>query len=653
MIVVNNWKKRMIRRSLVGFITAVSMLISLVAAAESIRINFRDADIRSVIESVAEITGATFVIDPRVKGKMTIISPEKIDGDVLYEVFLSALQVHGYQAVKDGSVVRIVPASQAFQLPGGEGSNQLMTQVLAVNHVVAAELVPVLKPLLSQGAQLQAHAASNRLVVTDTKAQIERVTRMLKTIDSADQGSFEIIKLNNTSSSEALDIIDKMGMASGKQITVVEDEFNNRLILSGPSRSRAPIRALLMQLDVPSEDDGGLDVIYLHYAQAENMQPLLEKILSSRSFLRMAGETGKAGGQENYSIQADNENNALVVAAPAGVLSSIKSVVRKLDQPRVQVLIEAVIAELSEDQANNLSIQLAAVGSSGAYLTNFDSAIPALAGAILSDGETSEKLDDFTFPSGITAGGANINENKGTGVAGLINALKSDAQTNILSTPSITTLDNEEASISVGQEVPFITGSFTNANNDSSNPFQTIEREEVGVKLKVTPQVNEGDAVRLEIEQEISSVLANAETAGTSDLITSKRTISTNVMVNDGQLLVLGGLIDESQSSTESKVPFLGDIPYLGVLFRSTSKSSENKVLMVFIRPTILRNSGQSSDISQRKYKMLRDSQKSFNDRHGMSEAGMSLLPEDSNDIGMPESLEDQESDYIEMDEQE
>jgi general secretion pathway protein D len=638
MIVENNWKKRMITRSLIGFIAVASMLVSLVAAAESIRINFRDADIRSVIESVAEITGVTFVIDPRVKGKMTIISPEKIDGDVLYEVFLSALQVHGYQAVKDGSVVRIVPASQAFQLPGGEGSNQLMTKVLAVNHVIAAEMVPVLKPLLSQGAQLQAHAASNRLVVTDTKAQIERVTQMLKTIDSADQGSFEIIKLNNTSSSEALDIIGKMGMASGKQITVVEDEFNNRLILSGPSRSRAPIRALLMQLDVPSDDEGGLDVIYLHYAQAENMQPLLEKILSSRSFLRMAGETG-TDTQENYSIQADNENNALVVAAPAGVLSSIKSVVRKLDQPRVQVLIEAVIAELSEDQANNLSIQLAAVGNSGAYLTNFDSAIPALAGAILSDGETSDRLADFTFPSGITAGAASIDEGKGTGVAGLINALKSDAQTNILSTPSITTLDNEEASISVGQEVPFITGSFTNANNDSSNPFQTIEREEVGVKLRVTPQVNEGDAVRLEIEQEISSVLANAETAGTSDLITSKRTISTNVMVNDGQLLVLGGLIDESQSSTESKVPFLGDIPYLGVLFRSTSKSSENRVLMVFIRPTILRNSGQAADISQRKYKMLRDSQKSFNDRHGMSDAGMSLLPEDANDIGMPVRL--------------
>jgi general secretion pathway protein D len=641
MIVENNWKKRMITRSLIGFIAVASMVVSLVAAAESIRINFRDADIRSVIESVAEITGVTFVIDPRVKGKMTIISPEKIDGNVLYEVFLSALQVHGYQAVKDGSVVRIVPASQAFQLPGGEGSNQLMTKVLAVNHVIAAELVPVLKPLLSQGAQLQAHAASNRLVVTDTEAQIERVTQMLKIIDSGDQGSFEIIKLNNTSSSEALDIIDKMGMASGKQITVVEDEFNNRLILSGPSRSRAPIRALLMQLDVPSDDEGGLDVIYLHYAQAENMQPLLEKILSSRSFLRMAGETG-TDTQENYSIQADNENNALVVAAPAGVLSSIKSVVRKLDQPRVQVLIEAVIAELSEDQANNLSIQLAAIGNSGAYLTNFDSAIPALAGAILSDGQTSDKLADFTFPGGITAGGASIDEDKGTGVAGLINALKSDAQTNILSTPSIMTLDNEEASISVGQEVPFITGSFTNANNDSANPFQTIEREEVGVKLKVTPQVNEGDAVRLEIEQEISSVLANAEAAGTSDLITSKRTISTNVMVNDGQLLVLGGLIGESQSSTERKVPFLGDIPFLGVLFRSSTKSSENKVLMVFIRPTILRNSGQASDISQRKYKLLRDSQESFNDRHGMSDAGMSLLPEDFNDIGMPEPLADQ-----------
>jgi general secretion pathway protein D len=642
----------MIRKGLVGSIIVIIMLFSLAAVAESIRINFRDADIRSVIESVAEITGETFVIDPRVKGKMTIISPEKIDGDVLYEVFLSALQVHGYQAVKDGSVIRIVPASQAFQLPGGEGSNQLMTKVLAVNHVIAAELVPVLKPLLSQGAQLQAHAASNRLVVTDTKAQIDRIAKMMTTIDSADQGSYEIIKLNNTSSAEALGIIDKLGMASGKQITVVEDEFNNRLILSGPSRSRAPIRALLMQLDVASDDDGGLEVIYLHYAQAETMQPLLEKILSSRSFLRMAGETGKKGAQESYSIQADSENNALVISAPAGVLSSIKSVVRKLDQPRVQVLIEAVIAELSEDQANSLSIQLANVGSAGAYITNLNGAIPALAGAILDDSDvTAETLG--VIPTGLIIGGANVDEDEGTGIAGLINALKSDAQTNILSTPSIMTLDNEEASISVGQEVPFITGSFTSGSNDSSNPFQTIEREEVGVKLKVTPQVNEGDAVRLEIEQEISSVLANAETAGTSDLITSKRTISTNVMVNDGELLVLGGLIDESQSSAESKVPLLGDIPYLGALFRSTSKSSENKVLMVFIRPTILRNSGQASDISKRKYKMLRDSQQSFNERHGMSDAGMSLLPEDFNDIGMPESLDRPQADVIEMREQE
>jgi general secretion pathway protein D len=334
------------------------------------------------------------------------------------------------------------------------------------------------------------------------------------------------------------------------------------------------------------------------------------------------------------------------------VLSSIKSVVRKLDQPRVQVLIEAVIAELSEDQANNLSIQLANVGSAGAYITNLNGAIPALAGAILDDSDvTAETLG--VIPTGLIIGGANVDEDEGTGIAGLINALKSDAQTNILSTPSIMTLDNEEASISVGQEVPFITGSFTSGSNDSSNPFQTIEREEVGVKLKVTPQVNEGDAVRLEIEQEISSVLANAETAGTSDLITSKRTISTNVMVNDGELLVLGGLIDESQSSAESKVPLLGDIPYLGALFRSTSKSSENKVLMVFIRPTILRNSGQASDISKRKYKMLRDSQQSFNERHGMSDAGMSLLPEDFNDIGMPESLDRPQADVIEMREQE
>ncbi|MEH6548774.1 MAG: type II secretion system secretin GspD [Pseudomonadales bacterium] len=597
------------------------ILVSLVVA-DNVTVNFRDADIRSVIESVSEITGKAFIIDPRVKGKMTIIAPDSIDADSLYEVFLSALQVHGYQAVSDGQVTRIVPSAQAFQQAGG-GGGELATRIFTLSYVTAPELVPVIKPMLSPGAQVQAHAASNRLIVTDTVSQLARVERMIAEVDDADQAQYDIVELEHMSAAEAVAILREMKHIQRAQPSIVEDEYNNRLIVGGSPVVRRQVVGLLKQLDMPSSSEDGVEVIYLHYAQAVNLKPMIEKILTSRSFLRLAGETEKNSGNDQYQVEADEMNNALLISAPGAVINNVKKLVRKLDMPRVQVLIEAVLAEVTQDQANKLSVQLAAVGKQGGFIVNFDDIIPALlAGAIGGD----DNIDGIAVPNGISAGGANYNEDSGRGIAGLITALKSDADTNILSSPSIVTMDNEEATITVGQEVPFITGSYTGTGSVSpSNPFQTIEREEVGIKLTVRPQVNEGDAVRLEISQEASSILANAALAGTADLVTSKRTITTNVMVNDGEILVLGGLNDDRQSLDVKKVPVLGSIPFVGAFFRSTEREVETRVLIVFIRPTILRNSGEASAISRAKYDMLRTRQVDFGERTKAGDATVVL----------------------------
>ncbi|MEH6606140.1 MAG: secretin N-terminal domain-containing protein, partial [Pseudomonadales bacterium] len=360
------------------------ILVSLVVA-DNVTVNFRDADIRSVIESVSEITGKAFIIDPRVKGKMTIIAPDSIDADSLYEVFLSALQVHGYQAVSDGQVTRIVPSAQAFQQAGG-GGGELATRIFTLSYVTAPELVPVIKPMLSPGAQVQAHAASNRLIVTDTVSQLARVERMIAEVDDADQAQYDIVELEHMSAAEAVAILREMKHIQRAQPSIVEDEYNNRLIVGGSPVVRRQVVGLLKQLDMPSSSEDGVEVIYLHYAQAVNLKPMIEKILTSRSFLRLAGETDKNSGNDQYQVEADEMNNALLISAPGAVINNVKKLVRKLDMPRVQVLIEAVLAEVTQDQANKLSIQLAAVGKQGGFIVNFDDIIPALlAGAIGGD----------------------------------------------------------------------------------------------------------------------------------------------------------------------------------------------------------------------------------------------------------------------------
>ncbi|ETN91930.1 General secretion pathway protein D [Gammaproteobacteria bacterium MOLA455] len=594
--------KRTIR--LLGALSIVLSMIAEVSAGEVVRINFRDADIRSVIESVAEITGKSFVLDPRVKGKVTIIAPEAIDSDLLYEAVLSAIQVQGFQAIEDGVVTRIVPFNQAFNFAGGTGDNQLITKVIQIENVQVATLVPVLKPVMSSGARLNAFAQSNSMVVTDVQSNILRLESLIAELDDPALNAVEVISLTHISAGEAVYIAGQLKQLKNQDLSLVEDGMNNRVIVSGPASARRVFKAMLETLDQPLTKKGRVEVIYLDYSRAVEMKPIVEGMLQSDVFLQLAGEAvADKKAKSAYQIQIDELNNALVVAAPTAVIREIKNVVAQLDRSRPQVLIEAVIAELSEDQAKELSAQLAYSSKNrGGYLTNFDGLLATLTGVGLS-GVTPSAAELGLIPKKVMAVAGDFDSETGKGIGLLIQALKTDGSTKILSTPSVVTLDNEEATLSVGEEVPFQTGSFTSSNNGSNNPFTTINREEVGIKLKVKPQISKGDSVRLEIEQESSKVKVGSGGVGLQT--TSKSTMQTNVLIQDGEMLILGGLIEDQTGGSATKVPLLGDIPLLGRLFRSTSKSDSQSVLMMFIRPTIIRTAEDARKLSDIKYRHL------------------------------------------------
>ena len=597
--------KRIVR--LVGVLGLVFSSVAEISAGEVVRINFRDADIRSVIESVAEITGKSFVLDPRVKGKVTIIAPEAIDSDLLYQAVLSAIQVQGFQAVEDGVVTRVLPFNQAFNFAGGSGDNQLITKVIKIDNVQVATLVPVLKPVMSSGARLNAFAQSNSMVVTDVKSNIVLLESLIAELDDPSLNAVEVVALEHISAGEAVHIAGQLKQLQKQELSLVEDGMNNRVIVSGPSAARRAFKAMLKTLDQPSTKKGSVEVIYLDYSRAAEIKPIIEGMLQSDIFLQLAGESAAdKKSKASYQIQTDELNNALIVAAPTAVIREIKNVVTQLDRSRPQVLIEAVIAELSEDQAKRLSTQLAYTSKNrGGYLTKFDNLLATVIGTgadgNLSDADVSTIGNVLGTASTTIAIAGDFDPLTGKGIGLLIQALKTDGSTKILSTPSVVTLDNEEATLTVGEEVPFQTGSFTSGNNGSTNPFTTINREEVGVKLKVKPQISKGNSVRLEIEQESSKVKSGEPGLQT----TSKSTMQTNVLIQDGELLVLGGLIEDQTNGSATKVPLLGDIPLLGRLFRSTDNSTAQSVLMMFIRPTIIRSAEDARNLSDSKYKHL------------------------------------------------
>ncbi|MFQ3256420.1 MAG: general secretion pathway protein D, partial [Porticoccaceae bacterium] len=442
-------QRRVIMNSLGKLGAAFCLTLSLTAevlAAETVQINFRDADIRSVIESVAEITGKSFVLDPRVKGKVTIISPGPIDASLLYEAILSSIQVQGFQAVEDGAVTRIIPFTQAFNFAGGDGDNTLETEIIKINHVQAATLVPVIKPLLSNGARLLAFAQSNFLIVSDIRSNVKAVKRIIAKMDDPDQTAVEVINLKYIAAGEAVHIAGQLKQLQKQELSLVEDGLNNRVIVSGPSMARSAFRNMLKLLDLPSTKKGNVEVIYLDYSRASEIKPIIDGMLGSDIFLRLAGESvGDGKSETNYKVEIDELNNALVIAAPSAVIREIQSVVAKLDRARPQVLIEAVIAELSEEQARDVSAQLVITGKNrGGYITNFDGVLAGLLGTAVGGGESVGAAQIAgSLPQSVigVVGDFDSETNRGMGL--LVQAIKKDGRNKLLSTPSVITLDNE------------------------------------------------------------------------------------------------------------------------------------------------------------------------------------------------------------------
>lgn len=588
-------------------------------ARQEMTLNFADADIRTVIEAVAQRTGRNFIIDPRVKGKVTVISQKPMDANALYEVFLSVLKVHGYAAIPGKNAIKIVPEVNAKQDaietfgPGRidqDDSDAFVTQVLEVKHVDAAQLVPILRPLVPQRGHLAAYPSSNVLIISDSAANIARIATIVRRIDQATGDEIEVIPLQHASATEVVRVITQLQGHDAKSprntLQMIADERTNSILLGGAVASRVRIRALIGHLDTPMDAGGLTHVVYLRNAVAKDLVDVLTGV--SKSVIAGKGKkAAAAAANSEVTIQADENTNALVINAPPDVFRSLRTVIQKLDIRRAQVLVEAVIAEVTTGTSSELGIQWAFDGSGSdnpVGIIGFGDNKTNVAGLLESPPVVAP------VSSGLNMGLGKFSGNK---VAALINAIAADTSNNILSTPTLVTLDNEEAEIVVGSSVPFLTGQYTNTGNSgATNPFATIERQDVGLTLKIKPQINEGNAVKLDVQQEVSSI---AESKVAVDVITNKRSIKTSVMVEDDQILVLGGLIEDSLREKEERVPLLGDIPILGWLFRYNKVSKDKTNLMVFLRPTILKDAAFNAKVTHDKYRYLRDQQLAIMDR--------------------------------------
>jgi len=633
-----------INRAIFAYSLILALTVSAVSsvwAETGVTLNLKDADIRSFIETVAEATGRNFVVDPRVKAKVTVVSARSMNREEVYQVFLSVLQVHGYAAVQVGEIIKILPDVNAKQGPvvTGGGSTQatgdeLVTRVVPIKNVPAAQMVPILRPLVPQQGHLAAYPNSNVLVVSDRAANIQRLISIINRIDRPDSQEIEVVPLQHASAAEVVRIINSMSRQDAQgQVpggtTLAADERSNSILLSGDNAARLRIRGLIAHLDTPLQGGGNSQVVFLKYAKAAELAPIL---LGVSQFEAQEGQQGgnatPASGSNEVDIQADETNNALIITASPAKFDSIRRIISQLDVRRAQVLVEAIIAEVSTNLARDLGVQFAYVPTErsngttpavGALFPNGGANLGALFG------DTADALTAVS--TGFFVGAAKLSGKDR--FAAILRALEGDTATNILSTPQLMTLDNEEAEIVVAQNVPFITGQFTNTNSgtDSAvNPFQTIEREDVGVTLRITPQINEGDSVKLDIEQESSSL---TEDSRASDIITNKRSIKTSVLANDQQTIVLGGLIEDAYRDNEQKIPLLGDIPLLGHLFKATTTSKAKQNLMVFIHPVIIRDPATASYTTSSKYSYLKAKQieAEINDR-GLIKDGAVLLPD-------------------------
>ena len=616
-------------RALRGLAAAVFLLVTPGLAAQEYTVNLKDTDIQEFIKFVADVTGTTMVVDPNVKGKVRVISSKPVTQAELYDLFLSILDVQGYTAVRSGQIVRIVPSKDARSSPVPLIENQdllsndeYVTQVIRLDNISAAKLIPVLRPLVPQQAHMAAYAPSNAIIISDIRSNIGRIVEIIERMDRSAIQTTEIIRLKYGVAEDVVSMLNTLekarqgeGAEANKDVILVADKRTNSVVVTADEMSVQRIRKLVAYFDSPLEQSGNVRVVYLEYADATETAEVLTRVMQNIARLE-AGGTQRSGGES--TIEADVGTNSLIITADTDEMAALESVITRLDIRRAQVLIEAIIVEMEMTEGQELGLQWLFANDSGLYGGNISNSTAQqrrnaeLAGALLPD-NGSEVIDTRSVAGalastpGATLGWGMVDESLTMTV--ILNALETQGNANILSTPSLLTLDNEEAFITVGQEVPFVTGSYTNTGsaNGASNPFQTIERQSVGITLKVTPQINEGDSVVLDIVQEVSSI--SAQILAASDVITNERKIETKVLANDSDILVLGGLVkDDVQDSTQG-IPLLSDIPLLGRLFRNDVVSVTKSNLLVFIRPTIIRDDQDLAGATAEKYRFIRDKQ--------------------------------------------
>ncbi|MGK0404974.1 MAG: general secretion pathway protein D [Oleispira sp.] len=600
--------KRYCRITLLAISIAISIpVLNVHAEDQNWQVNLKDADISAFISQIADITGKSFVIDPRVKGKVTVVSTETMNTESVYELFLSVLKVHGYAAVPAGDVIMVVQQNSVKQqgrdleAKFSQQSQEMITKVIMIKNTPALDLVPILRPLVAKYGHLAGVKSANGLIISDHASNITRIEQIIDRLDKSGSEELEVIQLkeawvgNVVTMLQSLDP-DKVAQGSGSKsggagsIRVVADERSNRLIIKGEKTSRERIRKLIEQLDKPSYFSGSAKVIRLKYADSKKLAELLKAVMSESD---SGGKEGnKAKGKA--SIHADEELNALVVRAEPTILKEIGEIINELDVRRAQVLIESAIVEVTGEVSDSLGFQWFLGDTdnpvAGTNFGNSGQSLSTIAAGIATGAPS--------LSNGLTVGG--FKETNGQVDFGVIlQALESQSNTNLLSTPSIMTLDNQEAEIIVGQNVPFLTGSTSSSAN--SNPFTTISREDIGVTLKIKPHIHEGSELRLEVEVSAESV-ANTTVQGQADLITNKRSLKTMILAADQETIVLGGLISDDIVETESKVPILGDIPLLGWLFKSKSTQHVKRNLMVFLRPTIVLDKQKATALTQDKY---------------------------------------------------
>lgn len=598
------------------------------AQPETFTMNMREADIRGFIQWVANRTNKNIVVHRNVKGTVTVIATRAVSADEAYELFLTILQLNGFAAVNIEGGIKVIPDADAktsnIPFDGQQKNNGgIVTALIDVQHAEANQLMGLLRPLMPASAHIAVYPPSNTLIITDTSLGLKKIKKIVTILDKADSKiDLDIVPVIHASAEDIVStlksvVIALSGGAAQQQpqdkVEFAVDSRSNSILITGVASKRQQIRELISRLDKPLDGEGNTQVIYLNYIEASEISPILKSVGDS------VLKDNKTEDRKNFSIESSETTNALIITAPPGLLNNLRSVIEQLDIQRAQVLIEAVVVQVSGDAGEDFGVvwggseiydenRTGGVGAVNVPAANadFDSLIAAAA-------STSDSTDGTTAANSLAAGvlsgsGLTYGYLEDGNLIAALRAITSKNKSNIMSTPTIVALDNEEASLLVGQNVPFITGSSTSSGATTANPFQTIQRQDIGITLKVTPRINQGDSITLEIEQTTENVSQNT-TSGAADLITEKTEIKTSALIRDGQVLVLGGLIREDDVQNRTQVPILGDIPLLGRLFRSNSTSKRKNNLMVFIRPVILKDQMQINGITAQRYAFMREKQ--------------------------------------------